>query len=389
MTRILIAISLITFTLIQNVALAYSRDECNTQGSDQSTCEENPFCFFQDLNCISCELNTVRDPNYSPKDIPCITCSDLLNDTFTPYSIFDDTEIEGSSSSTFNKEKLQGYCYKECPTKLSCIAPSIAPSNDASPKATKAYYGNECDYGDFNCDNNYHANKTTGCCDANIIINVTLTAEQHCTNTKGIKIWQYNDYLTFCTECVDDYHLENTETATTTDGTNITYGTCVTNTSLCSELIKEPCETNSTITGNAQWSTDNGKYDYSACTCAALTQDNLGTCGTVYNTWDGTQWTDSETKCTTCNAGICWDGTPNNKCALAQQGYYSPEMDPECHKCPAGSTTPSNKVGAKSLDECSLTPGTTKFCSNNNTNCFTLPTNAKTIPASKTASSQQ
>ena len=387
MTRIFIAILLITFTLIQNVALAYSREECNTQGSDQSTCEENPFCFFDTMNCISCELNTVRNPNYSPKDMPCITCSDLLGDTFTPYSNFDDTKIDGFSNTIFGEERLKGYCYKACPTKLSCIAPSIAPSNDASPKATKAYYDTECDYGDFDCDDNYHANKTTGCCDANIITKVTLTAGQHCMNNKGIKIWQGNGYLTFCTECVTDYHLENTNTATTTDGTNITYGTCKTNTPPCSAvIINEPCETNGgTITGNAQWNTDNGEYDYTNCTCAALTQDNLGVCGTVY-TWNGTQWTDSETQCTTCIEGACWDGSPNNRCAMAQQGYYSPATDTECHKCPAGSTTKAQ--GAQSLTDCILTPGTTKFCSNNG-NCFTLPNGADTFPASKTPSTQQ
>lgn len=383
MTRIFIAILLITFPLIQNVALAYSRAECNSLGRDQGMCEENPFCFFQSLNCNVCSDNSVRDPNSnsSPKDTPCITCGDLLDDTNTPYSNFDDTEIEGSSNTTFDKEKLQGYCYKECPTKLSCSLPSIAPSN-ASPKATKAYYGNECDYGDFNCDNNYHANKTTGCCDTNIITNVTLTAEQHCTNKKGVKIWQGNDYLTFCTECATDYHLENTKTATTTDGTNITYGTCVTNTPLCSAVIETNDTITCTITGNAQWNTDNGKYNYSACTCVALTQDELGKCGTVYNTWDGTQWTGSEYKCTECIAGACWwNEDPNKKCAKAQQGYYSPANDAKCHECPAGSTTKDQ--GADSLTDCILTPGTTKFCSNNG-NCFTLPDGAKTSPASKT-----
>lgn len=384
MTRIFIAILLITFTLIQNVALAYSRDNCSEQNRDQGMCEENPFCYFQEQNCIPCELNTVRDPNaaYSSKDIPCITCSDLLNDTFTPYSNFDDTKIEGSSNTTFDKEKLQGYCYKECPTKLSCIAPSIAPSNDASPKATKAYYGNECDYGDFNCDNNYHANKTTGCCDADIITNVTLTTGQHCMNNKGIKIWQDNDYLTFCTECATDYHLENTNTATTTDGTNITYGTCKTNTPLCSAVIETNNTITCTITGNALWNTNNGKYDYSACTCAALTQDDWGNCGTVYNTWNGTEWTNPEYTCRTCIAGACWNKNPNEKCAWAKQGYYSPANDEECHKCPAGSTT-NVQQGADSLTDCILTPGTTKFCSNNG-NCFTLPDGAKTSPASKT-----
>lgn len=393
MTRIFIAILLITFPLIQNVALAYSRADCDNLDRDQGMCEENPFCFFQGLNCNVCSDNSVRDPNSnsSPKDTPCITCGDLLDDTNTPYSNFDDTEIEGASNTTFEKEKLQGYCYKECPTMPSCILPSIVPSNAPFDlKEGKAYYGNECDYGDFNCNGNYHANTTTGCCDADIITNVTLTAIQHCTNKKGVKIWQGNDYLTFCTECATGYHLENTKTATTTNGTNITYGICVTNTPLCSTVIKVPCETNGTITGNAQWNTDNGKYDYSACTCDTLTQDELGKCGPVYNTWDGTQWTGSEYKCTECNAGACWwNEDPNKKCAPAQQGYYSPAPDAKCHKCPAGSTTPSNQVGAQSLDECALTPGTTKFCSNNDTNCFTLPTDAKTFPASKTPSTQQ
>lgn len=384
MTRIFIAILLITFTLIQNVALAYSRDNCSEQNRDQGMCEENPFCYFHEQICDFCPDNSVRDPdsNSSPKDTPCITCGDLLGDTNTPYSNFDDTQIEIKSNSTFPKDVLQTYCYKECPEKPSCILPSIVPSN-ASPKATKAYYGNECDYGDFNCDNNYHANKTTGCCDADIITKVTLTAEQHCMNNKGIKIWQGNDYLTFCTECVTDYHLEDTNTATTTDNTNITYGTCVTNTPLCSTvIINEPCETNGgTINGNAQWNTDNGKYDYSACTCVALTPDELGNCGTVYNTWNGTEWTGSEYTCRTCIAGACWNGDPNNKCATAQQGYYSPANDAKCHECPAGSTTKDQ--GADSLTDCILTPGTTKFCSNNG-DCFTLPDGAKTSPASKT-----
>lgn len=387
MTRIFIAILLITFTLIQNVALAYRRDECALQNGDKMTCEENPFCFFDTMNCNVCSDNSVRAPDFfiSPRDTPCITCGDLLGDTNTPYSNFDDTKIEGFSNTIFGEERLKGYCYKECPNRPSCFPPSKVPSDAPFDlKEDKAYYDYECDYGDFDCDDNYHANKTTGCCDANIITDVTLTTEQHCN--KGIKIWQDNDYLPFCTECVTGYHLENTKTATTTDGTNITYGTCVTNTPLCSTVINVPCETNGTITGNAEWNTDNGEYDYTNCTCAALTKDTWGECGTVY-TWDGTQWTGSETQCTTCIEGACWDGSPNNRCAMAQQGYYSPATDTECHKCPAGST--SNGLGAKSLDECRLTPGTTNFCSNNNTNCFTLPTDAQTSPAPKTDSSQQ
>lgn len=347
MTRIFIAILLITFPTLGN---AYN--EC--AGNNYNSCTYNTIVCYWDGNEVqgTCQQCPRSHPTH---------------------------KYEGTNKGIYN-------CYKNCPDKPSCILPSIAPSN-ASLKETEAYYNSECDYQieDTNCNQGYHANKTTGCCDPNVK-NSTSIKPQNCAT--AVDIWQVNDYLPFCTECATGYHLENTKTATTTNGTNIIYGICVTNTLLCSTVIKVPCETNGTITGNAQWNTNNGKYNYSACTCDTLTQDELGKCGTVYNTWDGTQWTDSEYKCTECIAGACWNKNPNNKCAPANQGYYSPANDAKCHECPAGSTTPSNQVGAQSLDECSLTTGTTKFCSNNG-DCFTLPTNAKTSPASKTPSSQQ
>ena len=344
MTRIFIAILLITFPTLGNA-------ENLCAGNNYNSCTYNTIECYWDGNEVQGTCQQCPPSHPIHKD-------------------------EGTNKGIHN-------CYKTCPFKPSCTLPSITPSN-ASLKETEAYYNSECLYDGVTCDGNYHANTTTGCCDPNVK-NSTIIKPQNCAT--AVDIWQGNAYLTFCTECATDYHLENTKTATTTNGTKITYGTCVTNTPLCSAVIETNDTITCTITGNAQWNTDNGKYDYSACTCDTLTQDELGKCGTVYNTWDGTQWTGSEYKCTECIAGACWNKNPNNKCAPAQQGYYSPAPDAKCHKCPAGSTT-NVQEGAESLTNCILTPGTTKFCSNNG-DCFTLPTNAKTFPASKTPSTQQ
>ncbi len=55
------------------------------------------------------------------------------------------------------------------------------------------------------------------------------------------------------------------------------------------------------------------------------------------------------------------------------KGYYCDDNGP--HPCPLGATT--DGAGKESIKDCIMVPGTggTKFCTDNGTNCFTLPSN--------------